>query len=212
MSARILHIFRKDLRRLWPYVFGLWAITGCGVALDATFYDKFDWRGRDLLSMIPLMEWVACWLVVAVLIQQEPPVGNARYWLVRPIAWQELLCAKALFIVTALVPVWICHRVLWFAGELPSQASFTAALILPAVAYAAVTSNLGEAVLAFFGTVAALMMLSPAALIRRSGPPLLLEAAVSLAVILLQYSSRRENLARSILLAGAVALVVLARF
>jgi hypothetical protein len=214
MIARILFIFRKDLRRLWPYVVGLWAITACGVAIDAAYYDQFGLGGHYLLNAIPLLEWTACWVVVVLLIQQERLVGHDPYWLARPIAWQELLAAKALFIVAAGVPVWICHRTLWFSNDLSSVAQFTMFLVLPAAAFACVTSNLGQSVLAFIGAFSAVAILSPWLRIWLNLPmtPAIVAAAVSLTVILLQYSHRRETLARAILLAGIAALVVSMRF
>jgi hypothetical protein len=211
MIARITLIFRKDLHRLWPYVLGLWAITACGVAIDAAYYDQFGMGGHYLFNLIPLLEWTACWVLVVLLIQQERLVGHDPYWLARPIAWQDLLSAKALFIVAAVVPVWICHRALWFSGDLSSVAQFTLLLVLPAAAFACVTSNLGQSVLGFAATVLALSVLAPMAMFwpgHTSAADAIVAAAVSLAVILLQYSRRRENLARAILLAGIAALVV----
>lgn len=216
MIARVLVIFRKDARRLWPYVLMFWVVMFGGTALNERFAREIDWSGRDLLRALPFLQWLACWLLVVLLIQQEQLVGHEQYWLARPIAWQEMVAAKALFLVTMLyAPISICHQALW-GNLLPDQGFVTAFMILPAAAFAAVTRNLGQAVLALIGAFMAVAILSSSTLNSRapgllSGLALYI-APVTIAVILLQYSRRREVLARCILVAGVAGLVVSMRF
>jgi len=185
MSARIFLVLRKDFR--------LYRVQGpmaVGIGLP--------------LSLAYSLEWVACWTLTVLVIQQESLVGDRPYWLARPIAWQELLAAKALFILIFVnLPIWL-SRPLPFS----EPAAITVFLILPAAAFAAVTRNLGQAVLAFIGAIFAFGILSKPGVDRRA----VSAAALSITVILLQYSCRRELLARSILLAGIATLLVLWRF
>lgn len=220
MTARILLIFLKDLRRLWPNVLSFWAITAGVAELDTRLAGRLDWNSHAFLNSAQLLTWLACWLLVVSLVQQDRLVGHEQFWLTRPFAWQELLTAKASFLATLVgVPFWVCHRALWPSGPLSHQVPFLC-LLLPAVAFAAVTCNLGQSILGFAVMVVALVAISPStAKWRLTDPNWHLPAAASVlvvvvatAVILLQYSRRRETLARSILLAGAAGLAVLMRF
>lgn len=119
-------------------------------------------------------------------------MGENQYWLARPIAWQELLAAKVLFL-TALVdlPRLICRYAL---GAPADEMRFAVFLVLPCAALAAATANLGQAALAGIGTYLAVAILPgmialPASALPgwRSG---LLIVVATTAVLLLQYSRR----------------------
>jgi hypothetical protein len=213
MIASVLLIFRKDVRRLWPNVLAFWAVMAGATALSCINSDRFRWSRNNLLPSAVPLQWLACWLLVVLLIQQERLVGHEQYWLTRPFSWKALLAAKTLFLATMVgPPLWICNILV--RDRLLQPIPLTVFLILPAVAFAAVTSNLGQALLAFVGTAFVLTVLSPQIERLRADRlvPALLVALLSLAVILFQYSSRRETLARSLLLAGAAGLLILTRF
>ena len=142
-------------------------------------------------------------------------MGHEQYWLARPFAWKEVLAAKALFLATMVsLPLWICAAL--YPDPSLQPAPLTAFLILPALAFGTVTRNLGQSLLAFVGTYLALTALSSRQIdewwLNAPLAPALFVAAVAIAVVLLQYSRRREVLAQCIVLAGATGLVVAMRF
>jgi hypothetical protein len=187
-----------------------------------------------LAAGLRTLQVLACVVLITLLIQQERLVGHRQYWLTRPFGWKELLGAKALFLITMVnVPIVIYHcaqltvaginTMYWFSELCWRQELFTAFLILPSAAVAAVASNLGQAILSSIGTF--LTLAAVADIVRDKGlwlwlifdevhhwgaplAPVLVVAAAATGVILLQYSSRQEVLARCILLSGAAGLIV----
>src|SRR5580692_10405789 len=110
MIARILTILGKDIRRLWPYVLVFWGAM-VSVAVVGPLTARQDFLARELLEALTPLEWIACVLVIVSLIHQERLVGHEQYWLARPIAWPELVAAKAIFLAALVnLPVWICQH------------------------------------------------------------------------------------------------------
>src|SRR5580692_8734318 len=111
MIARILGIFRKDLRRLWANVVLFWYIMAMSAIVASITPDRLDVRtSLPIATCLRVLQVLACLVLIVLLIQQERLVGDRQYWLARPFGWKELLGAKALFLITTVnVPLMIYH-------------------------------------------------------------------------------------------------------
>src|ERR1035441_4771617 len=86
-------IFRKDFLRLWGVlavavplqILGRWADSSPAAA--------------PMQFITGLFELLAQLFLVVSVIHEEAVPGDRQYWLTRPIAWQDLLLAKAAFIL-----------------------------------------------------------------------------------------------------------------
>ena len=221
----LLHIFRKDARRL------AWEAGVAAVML--LFLMRQDWWRADFvpgamegwLNLLVPLAWA--YLVVLV-VHEEPLVGDDQFWITRPYSPPALLGAKALFVlvfihlasfladgtilaVRGFQPLAYLPQLLW------KQVMLAMALTLPAAALAAVVRNLAHFMLGAIVIAAAAVYLegrigSPVApflpfdAVRR-GLPLLVVAALALAIVWLQYARRRTVVAR---LAGIAALLIAA--
>jgi len=237
---RILIILRKDARRFWPYLLALWVVTVLDAPLSwfpanhVSFMER-HWLRSQTLTLCSL----ACWLLVVLVIQQERLAGDRQYWLTRPFAWKELLAAKSLFVVLAInVPLLIVEYAalaeMGFASRaqlavlLSVHLSATVYMFLPCMALAAMTSNLGQAVLAFIGILLAIVVFFhlfqpvPVALFHidpisnwqggrwvREDASALVVTVAAIAVLILQYSRRRPLLARLAAAAGLAAMLAI---
>src|SRR5512146_3310756 len=99
---QILHIFSKDVRRLWIEILLLVA----AAALFAWVVPK-GWRSGDLyvinpfegISRVVYLVLPLSWcLIIGRLIHGETLVGDRQFWLTRPYEWPNLLAAKVIFI------------------------------------------------------------------------------------------------------------------
>ena len=225
---RILAIFRKDARHLWPQALLFWAVLGAAAALG-----PLQQYSESVVSQLPqFLQPLACWLLVVSAIHGERLVGHEQYWLTRPYSWKHLLAAKALFLLVFInLPVLICQLatlaalgispLVWLPALLWKQVFFTIAYVLPAAAVAAVTRSLGQVLLAgilVYATFAAGLSLNQ--LIRGSWPvwgaidwirdcaTVLVAAAGTAAALFWQYSRRRTALARAALV-GTMVLTIL---
>ena len=90
-----LHIFRKDVRRFWPYAAILIAMRLMAVVLIAE--DSLT-RSTLVFPAIFLLPLANC-LLLAVVFQEDSPCGDDQFWLTRPHRRASLLGAKALFAV-----------------------------------------------------------------------------------------------------------------
>jgi hypothetical protein len=143
--SEALHIFRKDMRRLWPAVAGSAVIMGLGYLLTVSNVDPtFHFMSSDADKLRKgLLEagWaVGPFLLAVWVVQQDLLVNDRAVWLTRPIGAREIFLAKFLFFGAAIAaPV--------------AVVSFLAALWLRApVTVAAVSGveNAGIALLAAF--------------------------------------------------------------
>ena len=140
-----LHIFRKDVRRLWPLalvVVILFALYGISPR------DKTDWP--DLLAILSA---TACWTVGAHLIHDDALADESPFWITRPYSRISLLAAKTLFLfVFEFLPLLASGiliearsgvNVLLNAGHmLALDVAISLWLILPILAIGAVTNNI----------------------------------------------------------------------
>ena len=225
---RILAIFRKDARRLWPQTLLFWTVVAA-----AALIDPLQQYSESMMSQLPqFLQPLACWLLVVSAIHGEKLIGHEQYWLTRPYSWKHLMAAKGLFLLVFInLPVLVCQLaslaalgispLAWLPALLWKQVFFTIAYVLPAAAVAAVTRNLGQVLLAgilVYATFAAGLGLNQ--LIRGAWPvwgaidwirdcaTALVAAAGTAAALFWQYSRRRTALSRAAL-AGTLVLTIL---
>ena len=213
---RVLRIFRKDVRRLWPQtIVFLSLLVGATVGVPAYGANSFTMAK----ALLRLLEPVACWVLVISLIHEERLIGHSQYWLTRPYAWRDLVGAKALFAFAVIsVPVFLCQCATlaahglspfyWLTALLWRQVFFFVFYVLPAAALAAVTESLGQVFLAAVPTF--LILEIGAQALRPSysswggldwigtcGVALMVAAGL-LAALIVEYTRRRTALARTI--------------
>jgi hypothetical protein len=218
---RILAIFRKDVRHLWPRI----AIVLAVELLLGWVSSSLSPGLHGARNVVGLPVILALWYLIAAVVHEEAVPGNRQYWLTRPFSWRDLLAAKMIFIL-----VFLCLPV--FAGEvttlvlrgksplaylpelLVSQLFFLAKVVLPAVALASITAGLVEFVwipLAAYVAFAVIVFQLSSRVqtgfdwggldwFRTTVMAALLSAAF-VAILLVQYALRRTWLSRGILAA-----------
>ena len=215
---RVFTIFTKDVRHLWPQVLVFLAIAALAVVTDpALGAHRFQYLAR-------ILEPVACWVLIVAVIHEERLIGHEQYWLTRPYTWKNLVAAKALFLMVFIsLPLFVCQCVIlvgangsvpggWLGALLWRQVFFAIFVILPAVAFAVVTANLGQVLLCVVASLPFLLVSSSLfhasdwgafAWIRTCAAAMVILGGVA-AVVILQYTRRRTGIAR---VAVAAALV-----
>jgi hypothetical protein len=226
---RILTIFRKDARHLWPQISIFWLLLALAAAFDPGRGDRSLSAHFSVLWFLDFALPLACWTLLIGLIHGERLPGDRQYWLTRPLTWKDLLTAKILFaavfinlavfaeqvivIRRAGVPLWgNILTLLW------RQVFFTAIYMMPVAAISAVTRNIGQVILG------SLMVSVPFIMIQQlrgfagnnldwMGPSMLaFVLAAGVAVILtVQYSRRRTVLSRILIGVNLVVLVMVFR-
>jgi hypothetical protein len=97
-----LHIFRKDVRKLWPQcvvVSFLFAVYGMARRQQTG-------AGVSALEVPAAVIVIMCWLLIAGLVHEESPAEASPFWITRPYSRMSLLSAKLLFIsVFVFVPL-----------------------------------------------------------------------------------------------------------
>lgn len=229
--TQALHIFQKDARRLWPMIlavlalFALLASSGVPVASgsSATSLAQPD-------NLLPFLTYIACWLLGAIVVQQDAPAQDSPFWLTRPYRRASLLLSKLIFLSAFVVlPLFVTGIVLEFrAGVslssnllpfLEIESGYALWLIFPALAIATVTRSLFTFEAAFVALV--FLRSAPARWLTQPSldihVPLIFPALPvlpmflgALAVIALQYAFRRTlwnrvALVLSVLLSGILA-------
>ena len=207
---RVLTIFLKDARHLWLQVLMFFATVALAVVTDpALGAHRFEYLAK-------ILEPVACWVLIVAVIHEERLIGHEQYWLTRPYTWKNLVAAKALFLVVFVsLPLFVCQYTIlaaangsvplnWIAPLLWRQVFFAIFVILPAVAFAAVTANLAQVLLCvvvsfpFFVVSSNLFHASDwggFAWIRTCAVAVVILSGVA-AVVTLQYTRRRTGIAR----------------
>lgn len=230
---RIVSIFRKDARHLWPQILVLLALVLLAAFLDPTYTRRRSMPAESLIwAILPL----ACWNLIIMVIHEERLAGDRQYWLTRPYTWRSLLAAKALFVAVFVnLPVLVTQAGILAAvgisplDHLPAllwrQVFFSVFLILPAAALAAVTRDQWQVILAVLLILVPPFLLSLVPFIFRAAVPLsnmswgghnwlkTMIAATVVAggagfILFFQYSRRATLLSRAVL-AGTVALVIM---
>lgn len=220
----VLHIFRKDARRLWPAV-----VVSLALLVLLAINDR--WRGDSAvgttegwLNLLLPLAW-ACLLAFAVL--EEPLIGDRHFWLTRPHRWQTLLSAKLLFALafvhlpSLLAALYIVTArgfslVECLSQLLAQQAILAAAVTLPAIAMASLVGS-------FTHFMTLLFAVSAAAIFVTSGGPFrampeiqrpvdylrpefvaAIAGLSAIGVFLLQYRRRKVAVARTVALLAVV--------
>jgi hypothetical protein len=160
MIKMVWHIFKKDVRLLWPFVLGA---AGIQFARAAVRY-RLDQVGvadaqalSQLLELLMPASVLAAGLLIATAVHQDALPGVRQDWLVRPVKRKDLLFAKLLFLLVMVHgPILLADMFETMAhGFSPGQVLFSAItrgllwlgfLTLPALAFAALTRNMTETV------------------------------------------------------------------
>jgi len=164
-----IHIFRKDLERLWPVVLVTFALLGLFVYYDAN-HPPYVWRATfpqgTWLNLVLPFAW--CFLT-ALAILEDPLVGDKQLWVALPGNWRTLLLAKVTFVVaTIAAPYLLATAMILIArGFNPFQyiphllwkQLLLFALIVPAAALATLAKNIGQFLLAEITVLSATMFL-----------------------------------------------------
>jgi hypothetical protein len=107
---QILHIFKKDIRLLWPAILmvlllvaALFSISAYLMTFDPQSISRASNAGGKLaillsflFGFIPLGWFVLVFSVVLA----ERLAGETQFWITRPYEWKKLLASKLLFIVS----------------------------------------------------------------------------------------------------------------
>ncbi|HEY3836888.1 MAG TPA: hypothetical protein VGL72_09970 [Bryobacteraceae bacterium] len=218
----MLHIFQKDLRRLWPAVLITLALLVELSRLDSWRKDWLASSAEGWLNLLLPLAW-AC--LIALLVQQEPLVGDRHFWITWPYRWQALLASKALFVLVFIhVPVLLAdatimalhgfHPVEFAARLIWKQVLLAATVTAPALGLATLFENLAAFLLAaiVIGGAAAYLAgayetLRTPWLPRdeiRGGLATCVLALTAVVIVLVQYARRRTTPSR---IAGAGATV-----
>ena len=232
----VWHLFKKDLRLLWPFAL----IVLLGQAINGALHFVRDHFVTTLpfgyvTILFPMIVLLGMAALAVTVVHQDPLPGSAHDWLARPIVRRDLLLAKLLFvIVTIHLPMLLLDfSEAMLSGTPASEALFAAlnrcaflfgAITAPALMLGAVTASLAEAVL--LGGVVA-VGLAAVILVLSASPPgssprspmglgwiptaathvgLLL---ISAAVVAFQYFKRRTRMARTVAAIALLALVPL---
>jgi hypothetical protein len=218
--SRVVTIFLKDVRHLWPQVLVFFATAALAVVTEPTLQVS---RYYFVEHWAPILEAVACWVLIVTVIHEERLIGHEQYWLTRPYTWKNLVAAKALFLaIFVSLPLLVCQYTIlaaidnvpphWIAALLWHQVFLAIFVILPAAAFAAVTANLAQVILCVvvsFPVFLGWRYLFHAsdwnglAWIRTCSAALVILGGVA-AVVILQYTRRRTGIARIVVAATAV--------
>ncbi len=156
-----LHIFRKDLRHLWPQIAIVLALVAAYAVLagrtsdDPFTLDRTVLQTWEVISLLGFLVPVAyAWLIIT-LVHQEALPGSRQFWVTRPYRAGRLIAAKVLFVVLFVTVSMVAKD--WYivaahgfpvlpdlTGLLLRLAAWTAWVVLPALAAGVVTRNLQE--------------------------------------------------------------------
>ncbi len=166
----MLHIFRKDFRRLWPAVLITLVLLGELTRLDCWRQDWLVTSAEGWLSLLLPLTWVC---LIALLVQQEPLAGDRHFWITWPYRWQALLGSKVLFVLVFVhVPALLADvTILAYHGFHPAeyvsrllwkQVLLAATVTVPAFGLATLFENLTTFLLAAIVIAGAAVYLSGA--------------------------------------------------
>jgi len=156
----IWHIFKKDWKLTWPLVLGVALLN---LLAHLTQHKIGHFGGNPALGpLLTLLRWsvyLGSVLVIAVIVHQDPTPGVRQDWLVRPIKRSDLLLEKLILVLLLVQGPMFAMDILrgileGFSFQQSIAASFSRAIFLlftfylPAVAFAAMTANFSEAIIA----------------------------------------------------------------
>jgi len=223
-----IHIFRKDVRRLWP----LTLVVVCLFALYGMSSPDKGGSGIPALAeqgpFLSILIGFACWSVAALSIHEDALAEESPFWITRPYNRMSLLAAKALFLFVFMFLPLLATGILLEAragvGVLPSLGHLLAFdiavsmwLILPALAIGTVTNNMkafaGSVVTVFFISFVAarwtVTHLDPGSSMPATNDPNILAwvpmVLAAFCVIGLQYATRKTQWSRAMLAVAIIA-------
>jgi hypothetical protein len=169
--SQIVHIFRKDCRRLWQTIAAVLVFTflhGYGETLNVGGGAVgIELSPNLLLYILVGLSWlvlpIAIFLLVVSVIQEESLVGSDKFWLTRPYSRRSLLLEKFLFVMLWVVLPMLLHDVILirhFGFSLSSASGLLlwknaqfGFFLLVAAALAVMTASFTRAVLVGIGGV-----------------------------------------------------------
>lgn len=239
---QVVHIFRKDCRRLWriiaavlvlTYLHGYAAVINVGGGMALGFSPAAVLLLLAGLSVLLLP--IALFLLVVSVIQEESLVGSDKFWLTRPYSRLSLFLEKLSFILLWAVVPMLLHDVvlirhfgfpLYTAFDLLLWKSFQFGLfLLVAAALAVLSESFGRAVL--LGISAVLIVLLTFYVVMQNAGGSLVAASIvtyvvlavlavaavgALSVVVFQYRFRITPVAAVLGVAAILACALLARF
>ncbi len=153
--SQVLHILRKDIRRLWiETVLTLVAFAYFTVCQWLLALPTRDPRWYNETAPVVLL--VLCWCFLgARLVHGEPLVGDRQFWVTRPYVWYKLLASKLAFLALFLaVPLFVSDCILLVFGHssippllfwlISSISTFLIVLLVSVMALAAITPSIGQ--------------------------------------------------------------------
>lgn len=177
----IWHIFKKDVRLLWPMAFAVVCLQSlCAAVTWLLGYFNQPAGLARLTDFLPLLVCLGIALAGVAVVHQEPLEATRSDWLIRPISRGDLVLSKVLFMVLMVnLPLMLVDVVQQLALHFPLSASVGVAasrslvllmvFSLPALVLGAVTRSLTDAfvfaiasIIAFYClTLVAFVALSP---------------------------------------------------
>lgn len=169
----IWHIFKKDLRLLWPLVVGVALVH---FSLAAALFKLGHFGGSralgQMVDMLMIIGMLGTGFLIAAVVHQDAIPGVRQDWLVRPVKRRDLLLGKLLFVFLMVQgPILAADFLEALADGFPIGECFAAAasrsgyilfgFSLPLLAFASLTKNFMEAIVggvAVFTGVGAFMM------------------------------------------------------
>jgi hypothetical protein len=220
----IWHLFKKDTRRFWWEI-----VVTLGLLLWLAHLDRWraDYTPSSMEGWLNVLLPFAWSYLIALVVLEDPLVGDRQFWITLPCKWYETLAAKALFVLVFIhVPYLIAGAGILYSREfqpllylpqlLGKQLFLFTVLTLPVAALASVLKNVMQfvpiaiLVAAAVATVNSGMPIAPWVStdpLRRS-LVLATLAVGSTAALLLQYARRRTALSRSVALSAALVAIL----
>lgn len=238
---QVVHIFRKDCRRLWRRIAAVLALTllhGYGDVINSGGGVTVGFSPRVLLLLMAELSGlflpIALFLLVVSVIQEESLVGSDKFWLSRPYNRRSLVLEKLLFVLVWAVLPMLLHDVIlirYFGFSLSSAVGLLlwktaqfGVFLLIAAALAVLSASFARAV-AFGIGIVVLTLLTFSIVMQSSGSAyrpesatymslavLLIAGVGSLLVVAFQYRFRITSVAAAIGVVVILACVLLARF
>ncbi len=164
----VLHIFKKDARRLWWAIAAALALQARLMYVDATRDDAVASSQEGWLNLLLPLAW-AC--LIALAVHEDSLLGDRQFWVSRPYRWPVLLASKLLFAAVCVhAPSLVADTAIlalrgfqpwqWIPQLLEKQVMLAAALTLPVIALAAVLGTFAHLALAAIAIAGATVYLS----------------------------------------------------
>lgn len=105
---QIWHIFKKDLRRLWPQVLATLILLAWFAFMDGRRSDAVLPAAEGWLNLLLPFTWI---YLLGLFIVEDPLVGDRQFWVTTPCSWRSLFGAKALFALAFVhIPFFVAAR------------------------------------------------------------------------------------------------------